>query len=90
MKRALCLIGGFFWLLFAVGFGLLLAQYVAQGDGLQFFGWIFSSESVLLGLVQVVGLVIAAFLCFAVGAGLMARGFVRARDEIEKTELNES
>ena len=43
-----------------------------------------------MGLVHVVGFVIAAFLCFAIGAGLLARGFVRTGEEVEETELEKS
>ena len=84
LKRAVFLIAGACWLLCAVGFGFILLQYIEQGAGLQYFGWMFSSGSVLIGLVQVVGFVIAAFLCFAIGLGLLARGFVTARDDAEK------
>jgi hypothetical protein len=52
---------------------------------LQFFGWMFSSGSVLVGLVHVVGFVIAAFLCFAIGAILLVRAFVKAGDDAEKS-----
>jgi hypothetical protein len=44
----------------------------------------------LIGLVHVVRFVIAAFLCFAIGAGLFARGFVRAGEDVEETELEKS
>jgi len=36
--------------------------------------------------MHVVGFVIAAFLCFAIGAGLLTRGFVRAGEDVEKTD----
>jgi len=86
MKRAMFLIAGACWLLFALGFGIILLHYIGQGAGLQFFGWMFSSGSVLIGLVHVVGFVIAAFLCFAIGACFFARGFVRAGEDVEKTD----
>src|SRR5439155_19354404 len=78
MKSAMFLIAGVCWVLFALSFGIVLLKYIGQGAGLQFFGWMFSSGSVLIGLVHAVGFGIAAFLCFAVGAVLLARGFVRA------------
>ena len=90
MKRAMFLIAGACWFLFALGFGIVLLQYIGQGAGLQFFGWMFSTGSVLIGLVHVVGFVIAAVLCFAIGAGLLARGFVRAGEDVEKTALEKS
>jgi hypothetical protein len=86
MKRAMFLIAGACWVLFAAGFGFILLHYIEQGAGLQFFGWVFSSGSVLVGLlVNVVGFVIAAFLCFAIGAGLLVRGFEKAGDGAEKS-----
>src|SRR5213592_2783444 len=87
MKRAMFLIAGVCWVLFALSFGIVLLKYIGQGAGLQFFGWMFSSGSVLIGLVHAVGFGIAAFLCFAVGAVLLARGFVRAGEDAEKPEL---
>ena len=89
MKRAMFLIAGACWFLFALGFGFILLQYIGQGAGLQFFGWMFSSGSVLIGLMHVVGLVIASFSCFAIGAWFFARGFVRAGEDVEKTKLEE-
>jgi len=84
MKRGMFLIVGACWFLFALGFGIVLLQYIGKGAGLQFFGWMFSSGSVLVGLVHVVGFVIAACLCFVIGAALLARGFARAGEDVEK------
>jgi hypothetical protein len=84
------LIAGACWLLLALGFGIVLLEYIGQGAGLQSFGWMFSSGSVLIGLVHVVGFLFAGFLCFAIGAGLVARGFVRTGEEVEKTELEKT
>jgi len=81
MKRAMFLIGGLCWFLFALGFGCFLVQYVAQGAGLQFFGLGFSSGSVLTGLVHLVGMVMASGLCFAIGVGLCAHGIVGEKAE---------
>jgi hypothetical protein len=76
MKRVMLIFGGLCWFLFALGFGFFLVQYLNGGVGLQFFGPIFSSESVLLGLVQVIGIVMAVFLCFAIGVGLCVHAIV--------------
>lgn len=81
MKKLALLIGGACWFLFALGFAALLVEYIAGGAGLQFFGPPVSSGSILLGLVHVVGLCAAIILCFAIGAGLCARGIVRVADE---------
>ena len=76
MKRALLLIGGILWLGFALGFALLLGEYLKGGAGLQFFGPPVCSGSVLLGLVHATGFATAIFLCFAVGSRLCAEGIV--------------
>lgn len=80
MKRILCLVGGVCWFLFALGFLLFLIQYLVGGAGSQFFGPFFSSSSVVVGMVHVVGLIFAVLLCFAVGAGLCAHGLVGKED----------
>ena len=81
MKRAMFLIGGAFWFLFALGFAAFLCLYIVQGAGLQFFIPIVSSSSVALGLVHVVGLIAAVVLCFSIGAGLCAHGIIREKDK---------
>lgn len=48
--------------------------------GLQVFGGPVSSGSVLLGLVHLTGFVAAIVICFAIGAGLCARGLVSHRE----------
>ncbi len=90
MKRPLFLVAGVLWLLFAVGFGFFLLLYLAEGAGLQFFGWMFSSGSVLLGLVHVFGFVIAAFLCSTISASLFAHSFVRNGDDGENFDEQET
>jgi hypothetical protein len=76
MKRAMFLVGGMLWFGFALGFGVFLVQYLFGGAGLQFFGGPPSSGSALLGLAHLVGLCTAILICFAIGAGLCARGMV--------------
>jgi hypothetical protein len=76
MKRLLLVMAGMCWILFALGFALFLVRYISEGAGLQLYIPMVSSGSVLLGLVHVVGLCLASFICFAVGCGLMARGIV--------------
>ena len=79
MKRAMFLIGSGCWFLFAIGFGVLLAQYIVQGAGLQFSAWLFSSSSILIGTMHVIGLITASVVCLAVSAALWTRGFVGAK-----------
>jgi len=76
VKRIVYVVGGIFWFLFSLGFGLILVDYIAGGAGLQFFGGPVSSGSVLLGLVHLTGFVAGILICFAIGAGLCARGLV--------------
>jgi hypothetical protein len=80
VKRIIYVVGGVFWLLFSLGFGLILVDYIAGGAGLQVFAGPVSSGSVLLGLVHLTGLVVAIIICFAIGAGLCARGLVSYRE----------
>jgi hypothetical protein len=81
MKRAMFLMGGLLWVGFALGFGVFLLGYLGGGAGLQFFGGPVSSGSVFLGLVHLVGFGTAMLICFAVGAGLFARGMVKDTSE---------
>jgi hypothetical protein len=81
MKRAVTLIASACWLLFAIGFGVLLVQYLLGGAGLQFSAGLFSDSSVLIGMVHVTGLAFASLGCLAVGAALWARAFARAKQE---------
>ena len=76
MKLALLVLAGILWMLFAFGFLFLLYEYLVQGAGLQFWIPVVSSGSVLIGMVHFVGLCAASLLCFAIGAGLWARGVV--------------
>jgi hypothetical protein len=76
MKRPLYIVGGIVWLLFAIGFAVLPVQYVVQGSGLQFLGWVFLSTSVVIGMIQVTGIVLAVVISFAIGVALCVRGIV--------------
>jgi hypothetical protein len=81
MKKAVTLIGSACWLMFAVGFGVLLVQYCMQGAGLQFSAWLFSESSLFIGMVHICGLVFAAVACIAVSAGLWVRAFAPAQGQ---------
>lgn len=75
MKRFIYLVGGVCWLVIAGGFGLFLWHYLTEGAGLQFFG-MFSSTSVLLGVVHVVGLSLATLFSFVFAIYFFARAAV--------------
>lgn len=83
MKRIGLFIGGLSGFVCALGFAALLLAYISGGSGRQFgvlplpvFGDPVSSGSILIGLVHVVGLAAASFLCFTVGLSFCAHGIV--------------
>ena len=78
IKSTMMVVCGLCWLAFALAIGLFLLPYIAEGAGLQIFGFGVSSTSVLIGLVHVVGFVAAGSLCFVIGVGLYAHGLVPA------------
>ena len=85
-RAALFVFGGMTWIASAFMFGFFLLQYIVQGAGLRFFPLI-SSGSILIGLVHVVGFIIAALLCFVIGLGICAHGLVpETRSEPTKRE----
>ncbi len=69
IKSTMMVVCGLCWLAFALAIGLFLLPYIAEGAGLQIFGFGVSSTSVLIGLVHVVGFVAAGSLCFVIGVG---------------------
>jgi hypothetical protein len=73
--RALYFLGGLCWLMFSVGFGLFLFEYMRQGAGVQFFGFIFSTSSVIIGVVHFLGLVLAVLMSLAFAIGMCAKAF---------------
>ena len=91
-KRIIFVVGGMFWLLFSLGFGFILIQYVADGAGLQLFGGPVSSGSVLVGLAHVTGFAAAVVICFAIGAGFCAHGLIsdREREQDQERVLSDS
>ena len=77
MKQAFYIVGGLLWLAFGAGFGLLLLNYLTSGAGMQdylLFVPSFFSGSVLLGVVQVLGLFFLCAASVAIGAALVIRG----------------
>ncbi len=81
MKRVVFLLFGGLWFLFSIGFLFLLVQYIAAGAGSQFWIPAVSSGSVLIGLLHVLGLCIAAVLCFTIGSGFCAHGLTPERGQ---------
>jgi len=75
IRAATFLLGGCCWL----GAGLIclvvLWTYASGGAGLQVIP-LFSSGSILIGLVHVVGFTSGAIICFAFGIGLCASALV--------------
>jgi len=58
---------GVLWLLFSVGFGLALLEYLMEGAGLQLLGWNLCTGTIVVGVIHVIGLAIAAVVCLCVG-----------------------
>ncbi len=74
IKRALCLLASVCWFGIAIGFGVVLVQYLLNGAGVQFFGFVISSASVLLGVVHVTGFAFAMLFSFVLAIWLAACG----------------
>ena len=87
LKRVIYVVGGVLWILFSVGFGVILFKYIAGGAGLQSIGGPVSSGSVLLGLVHLAGFVAAAVISFAIGAWLCARGLVSDQEHEQQKQI---
>jgi hypothetical protein len=92
LKKTMLLAGGICWLLFGIGFGFFVLQFLTQGAGLQFLGMdlpIFnpavSSGSVLTGLVWMAGLSVAACLCLVMSLGMFVRGLGPAEEHKKGT-----
>ena len=82
MKRPLYLFCGLCWLAFGLFVGLFVFQYLAHGAGLQESGFyflvfspLFSSGSVVLGMMHLIGLSILSLLLSAIGFCLCLRAF---------------
>jgi hypothetical protein len=74
MKRAMLLACGLSSFLIALMIGVCLFRYWANGLGVPIDGFTVSPLHVFIGLIQLLGLLIALALSFAVGAGLCAYG----------------
>ncbi len=81
--RALYFLGGLCWLLIGVGFGLFLLEYMRHGAGVQLFGFIFSTSSVIVGVVHFIGITLAMLMSLAFAIGMCARAFAW-NEEVKK------
>ncbi len=84
-RRTVCLLASACWFCIALGFGVVLVQYLFSGAGVQFFGFVISSASVLLGVVHVTGFTLAMVFSFVLAIWLAACGMT-PRAELENKE----
>jgi hypothetical protein len=82
MKRPLYLFCGLCWLAFGLFIGAFVFQYLAEGAGLQesrffllIFYPLFSSGTIVLGLMHLIGLSMLSLLLSAIGLCLCLRAF---------------
>jgi hypothetical protein len=84
-RAGIFVIGGLLWFLFALVFGFFALQYASQGAGVGLIVFSVSSGGVLMGLVHFLGFLFASGLCFVIGIGLCAHGFVPpVRQKVER------
>ena len=82
MRKALYLFCGLCWLAFGLLIGAFVLQYLAHGAGLQESGFYlliflpyFWSDSIVLGVMHLIGLSILSLLLSAIGFCLCLRAF---------------
>ena len=63
---------GLIWQLIAVFFLFLTLDYLAEGAGLQLFGFSIVPGGLFIGWIHVMGFLIAAGISFSIGVGLCA------------------
>ena len=71
-SRALFMALGVIWQLIAAFFLLLTLNYLAEGAGLQLFGFGVVPGGLFIGWIHVMGFFIAAAISFSIGVGLCA------------------
>jgi hypothetical protein len=84
MTRSTRLLAGLVSLLLAAGFGFVAVQYLSEGAGGQFVGPLLSTETVLFGWIQLVGLLLGCGLSFLMGIWWCADGLVSNRTNAEE------
>jgi hypothetical protein len=73
-SRALFIVLGCIWFLMALFFLSLTMIYLAEGAGLQLFGFSALPGSLFIGWIHVMGFLIAGGISFAIGVGLCVFG----------------
>ncbi|MBL9168970.1 MAG: hypothetical protein JNN07_14615 [Verrucomicrobiales bacterium] len=76
VRRLGWLVGGLVWLTAACAIATLLVDFLSRGAGEAGLAFLIPGSMRWVGLLEFVGLVSAAALCFVVGVGLCARGVV--------------
>ena len=92
LRAAVYLAGGILSLALAAAFAFFLVQYLFGGAGLQVIPFPLSRGSVLVGVVHVIGMLVAGGICFALGIWLCAQGIVpplkEGGDQSQRNELS--
>jgi len=92
MKRAMFIFCGLTWFLFGLFVGIFSLRYLVGGAGShdsvaipQIFSPI-SSDSILVGLVHVVGFFTLTVFCLLIGVGLFLHGLIPVERDDQKLE----
>jgi hypothetical protein len=70
------IVGGSLCLLLSLALLFLAIAYLTGGAGLQFIG-VFGLPSIIVGSVHLMGLLLAAGICFCLGVALLAHAVVK-------------
>ena len=83
LRSMVCLGGGVICFGLMAGFVLVAKEFLVGGAGVQLGLVALSGWGVLIGMVGVIGFILAAFFCFAVGVVLCAKAIVpRGREQV--------
>ncbi len=74
------LLGGLVWLTAGCAVSSLLVEFLSRGAGEAGLAFLIPGTMRWVGLLEFIGLVLVAALCFVVGVGLSARGIVGPAD----------
>ena len=81
IRAAIYLSAGLCFIALSIAFAFFLLQYLSGGAGLQVIPFPFSRGGVLVGVVHVIGMLLAAGISFALGIWLCAKGLVPPLEE---------